>query len=100
MSPGMETLFCPPLSPSPAVLRAQGCPQGQEPEFWCGEGGEQPQAELCSLPEGSPRRLAKAGLTCPQRRRCSGEESSSGWAVPERYRLVLPPGKGMPLSEV
>lgn len=58
------------------------------------------QSCAASLPELSPRRLAKAGLTCPQRWECSGDESSSGSAVPERYRLVLPPGKGMPLSEV
>lgn len=40
------TLFCPPPSPSLPVLRAQGCPQGQDPD------GEQPppQAELCCLP--------------------------------------------------
>lgn len=84
------------------VLRAQGYPQ--DPEFWCREGEEQPTPPrhscAASLAQLLPRRVAKAGLTRPQLRGCSGEERSRGWAVPERYRLVLPPGKGMPLSEV
>lgn len=63
-------------------------------------------ARLCKppLPAGDrgllPRREAKAWLTCPQRPVCSGDETSRGSAVPDRYRLVLPLGKGMPLSEV
>lgn len=115
---GMATLqgtplLCRPASPFPgpavAMPSAAGCPLGQDPGFWRGEGGDHlvpAPARLCKppLPAGGhgllPRREAKAWLTCPQRPVCSGDETSRGSAVPDRYRLVLPLGKGMPLSEV
>ena len=91
-----EPCICLSVGRGALLTQAVGEPVRQRVQS-CLDAAPRPSPGRCGA---LPRRLTWASLTWPQRCGCSGDDTSKGSAEPGQYRLVLPLGKGIPLSDV